>query len=197
MKPKFLSSLEEKYVFKISRYFWHIFVGLATFIIIAGIGYLLWGIVPSSHAKVEKKEYPTVVQVSLDELKGEKPTSQATPTIQQPPTTPKQTVESAEGSDGFNQSMNELKKLIPPAKYSWDSIGHWNFPFGEYYYQTYKNTQYENNYRRWQIDQEGIENKLNQQYSTLSASTYNDKTQLLDAYNSLIKGFVSNHMIPQ
>jgi hypothetical protein len=189
MKPKFLSSLEEKYVFKISQYFWHIFVGLATLGIIVGIGYLIWGIVPSSHTKVEKKEYPQVVQVTIDELKGEKQNAQVAPVIQTPTSTPKQTVESAEGLEGFNQALNELKLLIPPEKYSWSSSGHWYFPNGEYIYQYYKNTQFANNYRRWQIDQEGIENQLNQQFTALSAITYIDKTQLLNAYNSFLKNF--------
>ncbi|MBZ0200111.1 MAG: hypothetical protein K8H86_09605 [Ignavibacteriaceae bacterium] len=195
MKSKFLTTLEEKFVFKISQYFWHVFIGLAALAVIAGIGFLLWGILPASKTNVDKEPYPPVEQVTLDELKGEKQVAQTTPVVQQPVVETSKNIDATEGFDDYNKSAAELERLIPPELYSWNNIGHWYYPYGESYYLYYKNTSYAENYREWRVDQLGITEQLDQIFSNLNTTTFAEKKQLLDAYNNSVKNFAEDKRI--
>lgn len=188
MNSKFLRDVEEKYVFNISQILWHVFIGLATLGIVVGIFYFLWGIIPASKDEVEKKSYPPVNQVTVEELKPVKQT-----TTQTKPTSRQESVAEAidlgEDTTGYNQyykSYMELQKLIPPSKYSWASRGRWEYPYGQRYYERYKNTTYGGRYRNWVVDQKGIDESLNNIYSATYTISHLEKKKLVDAYNQFL-----------
>ena len=193
MLRKILNTIEEKYVFNISQYFWHIFISLASLALVGGILLLLWGIIPPGKDNVVKAEYPPVVQVSADEViasltKQEKGID--TPVNK---SEFKQVVQEVTYSDpeesSYNISLDSLKKLIPPDKYSWSSSGYYYYPYGERYYSRYKNTRYGNQYRQWIVKETGILEKLNDAYKKSNASNFKEKKLILNSYIELVKRF--------
>lgn len=198
MFKNLLSKIEEKYVFNISQYFWHIFIALASLVLIAGVLILLWGIIPSIKGSVEKQAYPPVVQVSSNEIiavlePGSKKNNiaNATPTESLP--TP--VTYSDPNEKDYNLSLDSLRKLIPSEKYSWNSSGYWYYPYGEQYYNYYRNTIYANNYRQWRISELGITDRLDRAYTSSNAVNFNQKKQLLDEFLNVIKRFPEDKRI--
>ena len=194
MKTKYFEKVENKYVFNFTLIFWHIFVAISTLAIVVSLGVLLWSAIPASEKKVEKqpypekKQYPAPVKVTLADLKLEDvkkeeapPVSQKEVQIQAPV---KQTpLEDTKGKDGYETSLNTLKTLIPPDKYSWNGSGAWSYPYGERYWTFYKLEKY----RQWVSTEPGIEDKLKYAFALANAGHYIDKKQILDAYISVVR----------
>ncbi len=192
MKTNYFTKVEDKYVFNISLIFWHIFIILSSLAILISLAVLLWSLIPAQHEKVVKKPYPTMKQfppplkITLNELnlggaKEQKAPHYTKESVQR--TAPQQSIKDTTGKNRFENSLNVLKTLVPPTKYSWKGSGYWNYPYGERYWNYYK----QERYRKWIVTKNGINDELNYVYRTVSAQNYTDKKQLLDGINSVIK----------
>ena len=75
MKTNYFTKVENKYVFNISRIFWHIFIIVGTIAVVFSLWIYMYGLIPPSKKTVEKsplptkQAYPSVIIVSLDDLK--------------------------------------------------------------------------------------------------------------------------------
>jgi hypothetical protein len=191
MKTKYFTKIENKYVFNLSLIVWHLFIALSTVAIVVSAFLFLWSIIPPSEKKVAKQPYPEMqqlpapVEVSLSELELEKPGKvESTPVKKatQVKTAPK-VFEDTIGKKMYNASIDELKNLIPPSKYSWSGAGHWHYPYGERYWLAYK----QEDYRKWIVTKKSVEDKLELSYRVSEANNYSDKLQVLDAYINVVK----------
>ena len=197
MRTNYFTKVENKYVFNVSLIFWHIFIALATLAIVVSLATFLWSAIPASKKEVEKpaypikKQYPEPAKVALNELKLEEVKYEEAPQVSLEPvqttTTAKKTtqpvVEDTKGKQDYENSLNTLKTLIPPAKYSWEGSGYWNYPYGERYWAVYK----QEKYRQWISTEPGLEEKLNFSYKTANAGNYSDKKQIIEGYISIVK----------
>jgi hypothetical protein len=186
----------EKYVFNISHYFWHLFVILASLALIGGVLISLWGVIPPGKDDVRKQEYPPVVQVEPQEVLSvlknmeEKPIQTKTSIVKPivPETAPVTYTDPDEKN--YNQSLDSLKKLIPPTKYSWSSSGYWYYPYGESYYRYYRDRGINaENYRSWTVSETGINEKLEEVYSKSNAIAFGQKKLILDSYIAIVSKF--------
>lgn len=200
MLKNLLQKIEEKYVFNISHFFWHIFVVAASLALIGGVLILLWSVIPPGKDNVTKVEYPPVVQVAAQEVlallkKMEEKPAQTKTTYTPPPISETKTISSADSNEIFyNQSLDSLKRLIPPSKYSWESSGYWYYPYGERTYQYYRDRGYSNasQYRSWIVRETGINEKLNEVYSNSNATAFNQKKMIIDSYIDIVRRFEEN-----
>lgn len=192
MKTNYFSKIENKYVFNVSLIFWHLFIGLSTLAVAISLLIFLWSITPSFQKNVEKqpypekKLYPDPVKVNLSELKLEEvkleeapPESLDTVAVIEK----KQVVEDITGKKEYESSLNTLKTLIQPSKYSWKGEGYWYYPQGERYWTYYKQEQY----RQWITTEPGIDDKLASSYRNINAKNYVKKKQVLDGFISIVK----------
>lgn len=179
MLKKFLTQIEEKYVFKVSQYFWHIIVGLISLGIVAGVFLLIYGVFPTFKTTVEKEKYPPLVEVTYSDINnallGKKKEYQPEP-IDQRYTTLTETY-SDEYYTVFETKLDTLKQLIPPEKYRWDAAGYWYYPYGERY----------PSYRSWIETDIGIYRRLDKAYENSSANSYKLKTDLISSFIKLVK----------
>lgn len=193
---KYLSKFEEKYVFNISLGFWRLLVGMAVLVLVAGLLFLLWGIIPAFRSSAKKANYPPVVTVSLEELQAQVlpraraeikksaqegqrvSTAEGKPAKEEPP-------EVAPGEVDYNRLLDSLKALIPPTRYAWKSRGHWEYPYGREYWEYYKSSRY----RKWKVDRLGINDRLKTAYRRANADDYMSKKELLTAYLSVLSQF--------
>lgn len=193
MLKKLITTIEEKFVFNISLYFWHIFIGLSALALIAGLIFLLIGIFPAGKSDVVKQKYPLIVNVTSSEI-----TAIISPVEKnkQINIVKKETqyneIENKLDTLGlarYEKSLDSLKTLIPPSKYLWTSRGHYYYPYGERYYNRYRNTRYASDYRRWIIDRVGSLNILKNAFRSVNSNKYLEKKKLLDSYLSILKLF--------
>ncbi len=184
-KGKYFTKVEEKYVFNISRIFWHIFIGLGILGVIGGILILLWGIVPPIKHSVRKPKYPPPIAVTMEELQAKViPAKIKKEEIKPKPIKEiikpkekkfKQIKEVSPDKKEYLSSLNLLKGLIPPKKYLWKSTGHWEY---QYWGQ-----------KKWVVDRVGISDRLKFAYRRAKATDFISKKQLLDAYISILSSF--------
>ena len=134
-KNAYISKVENRYVFNVSLIFWHLFIALSTLVIVVSILIFLWSIIPASQKDVEKQQYPAPVKVALSELQlketKEEAQSLTTEQVQTAPSVNQQLFEDTNGKGDYVVSLNTLKTLIPPTKYSWQGSGSWSYPYGE------------------------------------------------------------------
>jgi len=200
MLKNLLQKIEEKYVFNISHYFWHIFVIVASLALIGGVLTLLWGIIPAGKDDVKKQEYPPVVKVEPQEViailkEMEEKQKKTKITYSPPPIVETAPITYTDPDEGiYNSSLDSLKVLIPPSKYSWESSGYWYYPYGEGTYRYYKERGYSNasQYRSWIVRETGINEKLNEVYTKSNASDFKQKKTILDSYIDFVKLFEEN-----
>ena len=194
MKTSYFTKIEDKYVFNLSLIFWHIFIAISTVAIVVCLAVFLWSVTPAAKKKVvkqpypEKTNYPEPVKVQLGELNLEELKQIEAPSIEQIipadslaeiPTV----VENMEGKKEYQASLDSLKLLIPPSKYSWEGEGYWTYPYGERFWTYYQ----QEKYRRWNISEEGTSYKLEASYKNSDLKTYLEKKQLLDAFIGVLK----------
>lgn len=202
METSYFTKVENKYVFNLSLIFWHLFIALTTLTIIVCLVVLLWSLTPAAKKKIEKQpypekaEYPEPVKVSFNDLKLDDIRQIETPPVQeiiQIDSTPEifKPIESYEGKEDYEISLNTLKTLIPPSKYSWEGSGYWTYPYGERYWTFYK----QEKYRKWNISQAGIMEKLEKAYKNSNVKTFPEKKQLLDAVINIIKLLPENNRL--
>lgn len=193
----YITKVEDKYVFNLSTIFWHFFIALISLAMVCSLFLFLWSIFPPMHKNVRKAEYPAEkpypapVKVTIDELlQTQKLNIQAPPpeviiadTVQVTQGKKAEPAEDLRGRTEYMNSLNILKSLIPPAKYSWEGQGTWIYPYGVVYWEYY----HQEKYRQWVVTEQGLEEKLNNSYSYSKAKTYAEKKSLLDAYITVIK----------
>lgn len=167
MKVSKIKKLESKYIFGFSTVVWYVIILSTAGLIVVSLLLFLWGLTPTFKHKPVKAEYPQPVMVSLQELQSGSSRSQ-----NKPQTVGKLSQEP--GQAAYLASLNQIKKLIPPSKYSWLSKGHW------------ERTWYE---KKWVVDRLGTRGYLYVAYKRAQVSSFLDKKQLLDAYASVLSLF--------
>lgn len=200
MLKNLLQKIEEKYVFNISHYFWHIFVVGASLALIGGVLTLLWGVIPPAKDNVSKAEYPPVVQVDakevlavLNKIEGKSVRTESSYTP--PKVSETKSISSSDSNEIFyNESLDSLKSLIPPSEYAWESSGYWYYPYGERNYQYYRDRGYSNasQLRSWTVIETGINEKLKEVFSKTNADEFIQKKMLIDSYIEIVKRFEEN-----
>jgi len=194
MKTNYFTKIENKYVFNVSLIFWHLFIVLSSITIVLSAIVFLWSVIPPSERKVEKQPYPekqqppAPVAVLLSELKlgetGKEEPALAQEIVQDEVAKSEQKVyEDTQGKEEYTASINTLKKLIPPSKYSWSGSGYWYYPYGERYWLVYK----QGKYRKWNTTKASVEEKLESSYRTTNAKSYPDKQKILDVFIAVVK----------
>jgi len=133
LKSTYFTQVENKYVFNVSRIFWHIFIFIGTLAIVLGIFLFLYGLIPPFKKHVEKsatptkQAYPNAITVSLSDLKLEeiKPVKKeiAEKESEIVPETPM--VDNTKKIDpaelDYQNSLKILQKLLP-------AKGHYEYP---------------------------------------------------------------------
>lgn len=192
MKSKFLNKIEEKFLFRISRFFWHIIISLGTLSLVIALLILIWGIIPSFKSSVDKEPYPPVVEVSTREIEDE--VNRLTELLESEGLREKSYITEEnyipEHTDSnelvYNQTLDSLKMLFPASKYRWENKGYYYYPYGERYY-TRTGGRYG---REWRISSYGIQHYLNKAYKEISAESYGVKRALLLSYIPFINKFL-------
>ncbi len=190
----YVSKVEDKYVFNLSSIFWHLFIALASVGIFISILLFFWSLIPPFHKNVEKqaypteKQYPEPVKVTINELLLQDAAQEETlqpkvliDTVVE--NTEPKVIEDTKGKDEYVATLNTLKVLIPPAKYSWSGSGEWSYPYGQQYWTYYK----QEKYRQWNVSEPGLEDKLISSYRTSNAKNYTEKKKMLDGYIIVLK----------
>lgn len=183
-----LAKIEENYVFRLSRGFWHVLIGLATLAAVAALLALAWAYLPAQKQNVQKAPYPAPVSVSLDEVKTKlKPvpadkTAEAPASAQAASTNTPSEPDDKAGHAAYLKAFEALKQLMPANKFSWKDAGKWEYPYGQFMWDYYQDP----DYRRWVITQKGIPSLLDERYAAAGADTFALKAQLLEAYNATL-----------
>lgn len=183
MKPGILDRFEERFVFNISRYFFHTLVGIT--VVAMGIALLvvLYGLTPSLKRSVDRPEYPQPAEITLEELsavlnpaKTSQPQSEHSSrqeTASAPVPAEGAPVDTAQQKK-YERSYSELQTLIPPEKYPWDNVGHWR----------------KNWYRNeWVISRYGIKHYLQEAFKQAGANTFGNYARLIDSYLPVVRKF--------
>lgn len=200
MISNYVSKVEDKFVFNFSLIFWHLLVLVASAGILFGLAVFAWSMLPASQRQVtqpsvpEKRAYPAPVKVDLNELKFEdavvnapavevalEPVPEAmqgsTPTAPVPDPAIDET-----GKDEFEAAMHTLRSLIPPTRHPWEGDGYWNYPYGERYWDVYR----QEKYRQWIETEPGVEGKLARLFTRSKAQDYAAKRELISTLNTLL-----------
>ncbi|HRG87533.1 MAG TPA: hypothetical protein PLW44_00835 [Chitinophagales bacterium] len=192
MKNQYFEKVENKFVFNLSRIFWHFFIAIGTLAIVAGIGVLAYSIIPVFKNKVSKAAYPPEVQVTLSDIaepvapaqvNTQTVTTTSTAAITTPP--PAQVVVSTDpDKSGYDLLVKQLQQLIPPAKYTWEGSGHFEYPYGQNYALYYPNNP---KYKVYVKTGGGVIDNLNGVYERTDCYSYKNKTALLQSYINILK----------
>lgn len=193
MRTNYFSKVENKYVFNVSLIFWHLLIAIATLGIVVSVLIFLWGIIPPALKKVvkqpypEKKEYPAPIKVTLADLHLDQIENIKLPQIVDSMVVKKpdeqKPIEDLTGKVEFESTMDTLKTLIPPSKYSWEGKGYYVYPQGELIWQVYEREIY----RRWVVTEDGIPEKLNSSFRRANAIKYTQKKSMIDGYMKILK----------
>ncbi len=180
MFPKFLTKVEEKYVFSVSSFLWHLFVFIVSLGILAGAFFLISGIIPSSKTTAVKAAYPAPQNVSEGELlsilerkqknvpvKGTKPVVKETKKVEKPV--------SADMQDGdYQKAYARIKSLLPPPRYRWESDG----------YRSYDGT--------WTSFHDGMIDQFNSLFERVNASSPKDKAAIFNGLSSILSVYAED-----
>lgn len=197
MLSKYFTRVEDRFVFNVALLFWHLLVLIAAVAILVGIGMFIWSRIPARKPIVVEQSYPPEpsypepVRVTLDELhvediRRERSTIELEATIPQPAqSTPSQSQsaqqEDLSGLREYEAEYERLKGLVPPTSYSWEGQGYWSYPFGQRYWDVYK----QERYRQWVVTAPGFSDVLKQALQRSKAKRYTDKQRLLKGLNNL------------
>jgi len=191
LKLNILEKFEEQFYFKTSHLFWHLLTGLGALVLVIGIFIFLWGILPPFKPGVKKPKLPKPVKVeAVEVMQIIRPGSVKKGNIQPLPTTSESkgkagNLKNNENLDGaklaYINSLNKMKKLLPPKKFAWKSRGYWKQSLWE---------------KKWVVSTVGIEDRLNAVYRKVKAKDYKSKKKLLDAYISFIRPFPIDKRLP-
>jgi hypothetical protein len=182
------TKLEDKFIFNLSRYFWHFVIGLISLATITSLCFVIWGVIPAFKKTVVKDAYPPIEKVSLTEIaqamngkRNDNPPKANTPapdqTVKSDSIMPKIT-EQFDQDPEVMKAYNNLKVLIPPDKYNWEGVGHWYYPYGNYWQQ----------YKEWKEDYPSINGSLKKIFTSIGLSSA-EKKELLSMYADNIKKY--------
>ncbi len=185
MRNKYFEKVENKYVFNISRIFWHIFIVIGALAIVGGVLLYIYGVIPPFKQSVEKlpppvkKDYPGAVTIALNDLQLETTKTTEKKEIQvqlkeNKEPYPDQTVEKLKkiekGETEYLLSLERLIKLIP-------SQGHYEYPQGAKLYEFYRDEKY----RIWKDDND-LKGRLDLAFENTNARTFIDKKQMIEVF---------------
>lgn len=117
MKKDILNRIEEKLAFPLSRWFWHIVVGLGLVALLVGLVTLIYTLIPTGETKVKEMVTPAPVQIQkqdmIDCANGKMPSqvaAQTTGVVNSAPT----------GDIPLLASLEPLLKQMPESQYNWN-----------------------------------------------------------------------------
>ncbi len=184
MKLDFIKKIEEKIVYRTSHIFFLSLVGVVLVAMVLSTLLLLWGLTPSLKPGVEKAEYPSPVTVSVEEITAQLPVTNMEKKGSKKASDDKnKPVVAAVGKDVmddaevdstkilYNKQIARMKELLPPKKYLWRDKGHRNY------------------WNRWVVDRYGIQSRLNSSFQAIGATSYADKSRLLEKYMAIMNLF--------
>ena len=211
MKQSFLSVLENKYYYAVSRYFWHLVIALGLLGIGAGILVYVWTLVPPSKREVIKQmtpakpAYPDLKNVALKEIMAALPKKKShnaqaealrkinemtddvgSETYQEEQATA--LIDSAALAT-FNKALGQTKALIPVA---------YNPDFWSDRYETYFNSPrdkkmyhktHDPNLRHSRLVSSGFKTRFINFTRRNKLTSYYDKATLLQIYNRTLEKF--------
>jgi len=184
----YLTRVENKFVFNLSRLVWHILVTVAVLAILGGIAFLAWSLIPPERITVvkpvapPKESYPPEVEISLAELERASPPAAVT---HKPPVPKVYNVTDPldASSSEYDAKIKELRDLVPLTLNIWEGEGHWTYPEGERYWQFYKDEKY----RKWVRTKEGVNDHINDAMSRIQANTGANKARVVAGYIQILK----------
>jgi len=186
MKAKYFERIENKYVFNLSRIFWHIIILIGTLAIVVGVVFLLYGIIPAGQKSVEKlpppakPNYPnpitvTLADLKLDEAKPVKPVQeikQAEEAISEVTNEPSKSTDPYEIE--YQNAVKALRKL-------WPAKGHYEF-VGNNGQRLYEFTHSEK-YRKF-VEDISITGMLDELFSRSKINSFKEKKQMVDLFST-------------
>lgn len=169
MEKSFSEKIEEKLIFKTSRYFF-LFLSIMAFLgILISILFIAWGLTPSTKREVVKKTIPYPALAALDNVrvlieinKNKKEEPEIKDVVEKKGSIKKSKkvtikADSKQKPEDPEQKkiielLEEIKSLLPPNKYSWEGKGHFVYPYGAYVYAYTRDPKA----RKYIIDSPGI-----------------------------------------
>ncbi len=213
-KQSRLSKLENNLYYGISRYFWHLIIGLAVLGVISGLLIYIWATIPPSKENVRvppkpvKKAYPALKDVSLDEVIKHLPKEKkikkkeiAKPAEEEVVATEETYVPDEKSIDSvalqqFEETLGQTRNLIPVQKNRAFWLGKGMYVFkSERDRKLYKKTK-NPKYRTWVSTQAGFRQHYLQFTERQNIDSYNQKTELLNALNNILQNVDSVNRIP-
>ena len=205
MKQSFLSALENKYYYAVSRYFWHLVIALGILGIGAGILVYFWTLVPPKKREIIKQayppkpEYPQLKEVSLEDIiralpkkKIKKTTPVSTQTEEEYTLNNYQEEQEVVSIDSaalatFNRSLGQTKRLIAVErnKKFWEDTYVKKFN-SERDKKMYKKTHDPSLYKLV-LNHSGFKTRFINFTDNQKIKSYYDKADLLDTYNLLLQ----------
>jgi len=183
---RYITKIEEKYVFNISLFFWHFIIALVAIAVIISLFFVVKGILPVKKEKVLKPEYPTEIVISAEEIKElvQKEKARIAPkkqkTSEQVTITEQKDYEEVERQKSPDEIKNQqlidsLKVLLPPSRYLW--IG----GYQSYYYGRGYDYQY------------GIFDFIETAFNNINANSLSEQNAILYAMIKTISKFQENN----
>lgn len=207
MKQSFLSILENKYYYAVSRYFWHLVIAVGILGIGIGILVYVWTLVPPTKRTVvrqtppPKPSYPSLREVTLQDILRALPVKKEVIEVPTPPVHKRKEVYEPENYHeeqevvtidpaalaAFNRSLGQTKQLIPVEtnKTFWQDsyIKKFNSKRDE---KMYKKTHNPNLYKLV-LKHAGFKNRFIAFTDRKHIKSYYEKARLLDSYNSFVE----------
>lgn len=192
MAKNLSTKIEDKYVFTVSTFFWRILVAVAALGVVAGAALFLWGLIPAFKSSPDKETYPPVASVSFDEIRSRLSAQQQS----RPAVTPQQLQGSMErGEDKSEQilrsmleyrtTLDTLRALMPESRYAWQSQGRWSYPYGERYYNYYRDERY----RQWIVTAHGIPDRMGEACNKAGITSGTERRQFVLACAKFVRGY--------
>ncbi|MCF6182702.1 hypothetical protein [Lutibacter sp.] len=200
MKKNYLSNLENKYYYGISRTFWHFLAAIAVIGFIVGIGIVGWSYFPPSKKEVTKalkppkEAYPQQANVKLNEIlnalpkdkvKIEKIKNISINNTQKTERSISDSKRDTTGLSDFEKQIANLKNTLPFKDFPklWRGEGYYTYPRGEALYKIKKNE----SYRKFVMTSPGIISKIENRTDKNGFKSYKNKAELVKRYNQILE----------
>lgn len=126
-RSSFLDPVEDRVIFRISRYFYHVLVTLAAVTTLGGALFLLVGLAPAIKERVDRKPDPPAVKITTDAVKTAlqssppvQPATRKTPTSQPPASQSEEEYPQREKDIArLKSALNRPRILLPEPLYKW------------------------------------------------------------------------------
>jgi len=186
MKIKDLNHAEEKYLFGLSRLVWRVLVMFLVLVLAGSLILFLWSVIPVAKPRVTKAEYPAEIMVTPGDIaklvedakqKEKKANSTAGRIVETYSKREPAVADTAKSADdlALQESMKKLRTISDKAGMSWEPVGYYEYPYGEYYYYNWGEQ-----YRQYVITDYGVRNKVNNAIYDCNIRSSKDKKMLID-----------------